>query len=922
MDTLILAGIAAFLIFCMLFAVIRKSARTKLRLFTVILSAALAFAFTLVLKSNLAVTVDTAVLPQLDTMYPEVAATVREMMSFSPTLTVLLENMACSMLAPILFLVVFVALSIVTWVIFFVITLLFSIPLHRAKRKPLSAAICGLIQGVIILVVWLVPITCYLEMAPVVLDEVAKAGVLSEEESSAILNRENQIIATVDELNKTQTVTLSRNYGCGILYRMLTDIEVKEGVNVHLMSEVNALSRFGCDVYKISLNTDVAGYGPEQAELILNAAVSFGGSEVLPTVAGEIIFAVTEKWMNGEAFWGMEKPVLGEVMDPFFNDLITLLHADAQNNANLKEDVATTAKVLAVLAQNQTFKHLSDTAALMKHLGETTAVRDIIVALGENSRMSVLVHDVTDLGMRAVATALKVPGDTQEIYDTFINNTTDFLRTLDQVNEEERVAAIGNKLSDELSRAGVEVDGEIVECFAIAINEDIASLDGEITTEFLVGLFTAYASEASTDGDTVEVSVNGTYGLLMPLASAKGKNTFVTAFSGLVSAVSRIPADDPERFTRVSAAVENAFGQLLSEMPEEKAINIRGKLVSAFVKAKDVEKTHKNLSSLRSSETVNTVIVTVDDIMKAASGTVLDSTNVVKEAEAFQQMISKATELVDAVGGVDGGSGEMNVSEIAPIVGDILNILKDTPTIGAEATGKLFTSVVQSETVRESTGLSATEALDLANTVTGGIGDYEKAMDTVQAGFDILDALSNDNVLDAKSIENIIRIIDTDSARVVKDFFTLEKLAEYGISGEKAETARDLFFILLDKLALHSEAERDEDVEAVKHLFNMFIISSGQQNEGGLFGEEGKMGTAQDVVYTILDSQLGYEVIIEAMTKDGAIIEERRDAFGISGNMSESDKDTVVGTVSTYLAEHPARELEARALLALLGIEM
>ena len=175
-----------------------------------------------------------------------------------------------------------------------------------------------------------------------------------------------------------------------------------------------------------------------------------------------------------------------------------------------------------------------------------------------------------------------------------------------------------------------------------------------------------------------------------------------------------------------------------------------------------------------------------------------------------------------------------------------------------------------------------------------------------------------------ETIEKIIRILDPESAKVIKDFFSEERLAGYGVSGEKAQTAREILFILVDKLALHDQAEREEDIEAVKHLFNLLVIASGQNSEGqdDLFGEEGKIGTAHDVVYTLLDSQLGYEVLIEAMTKDGAIIEERRDAFGVHKNFSDSDEELIIGTVSEYLAEHPTRTLEAQALLALLGIEM
>ena len=224
MDLYIYFGMGVFLLFCMVFAIIRKSFRTKFRFLTVLLSAIAAFVFTLLLKSNLAGLVDGALLPQLDIYYPEVASTLRELMGFSPTLTVLLENTACSMLAPLLFLTFFIVISAVTWVVYFIITLLFSIPLRKRKRKPMVSAIYGLLQGVIILIVWLIPVISYLEMAPVVIDEITDSGVLSAEQSTAIANREEPITATVYQLNDTVVVKYGRAYGGGYLANMLTDI--------------------------------------------------------------------------------------------------------------------------------------------------------------------------------------------------------------------------------------------------------------------------------------------------------------------------------------------------------------------------------------------------------------------------------------------------------------------------------------------------------------------------------------------------------------------------------------------------------------------------------------------------------------------------------------------------------------------------
>lgn len=937
-NIITLAAVAILFVWGILLSLKRKNAKSIFRFITVLISAGLALGAVFYVKAHIPETVNEAMIPELKAQFPAMAEVLDKVTDLSPSLLVMLESCGLSIVAPIVFVVTFIAVSIITWVLYAIISLILRKSFRRCKSRRLLACIVGIVQTTLIIIVLMVPVVGYLDLAPVVLERVAESGTLSEEKSQAILDGTDTATKIVSDLNDSIVVKAAKTIGSMQLYRLCTDITLEGHETVHLNDEADAIAKFGCDIYRLYNGPGITEYGPDQAEILLDAAVSFSESELITTISGEIIFSVSEEWMQGKEFWGMAKPDMGTVIDPFVNDMLLILHDDSHNNTNLREDVNTTAKVFSILAQNKTFGHISDTEGLLKNLGNGNVMHDLITTLGANNRMGILVHDITDIGMRAVATALKVPENNQAIYDGFINNTTELLVTLDTVAEEEKVNVISSKLSEEFDRAGVAVDSSIIECFAMVINEDISAMSGEtIDSNFLVSLFEAYATASSDVGGsaTVDLSYNG--GAVASDLSYNGGANYivkldgvneggyakngacVTAFACLIDTV----AKNPENDELIEAAVIKFFDTFLAEMDEEKAGAMRAKFIEAFTSAKNIAESHQNLSSLKSAETVNTTLVTVDDIMKATEGAKLDAENIEKEAEAFQNMVNKAGELVELVNKTDenGEKVPVDFQEVAPVMGEILNMLQETPTVGEEATEKLFVSIVQTDTVRESTGITASDAVDIAGGITGDTNDYGKAMETIQVGYDVMDALNSSTMMDIETIERIIQVIDTNNAGVVKDFFTNERLAQYGIKEEKLGSSKELLYILVDNIAVHDATDRAEDVDAVRHLFNLLVVATGKTtSDEDMFGENGKMGDAHAVVYSMLDSALGQETLIEGLTKDGAIDPERVDAFGVSQTFSENDKQILREAVEEYVANAPEKGLEGAALLALFGI--
>ena len=372
-------------------------------------------------------------------------------------------------------------------------------------------------------------------------------------------------------------------------------------------------------------------------------------------------------------------------------------------------------------------------------------------------------------------------------------------------------------------------------------------------------------------------------------------------------------------FPKIQTEVRNTLTSALETKGEEKAEEIMSMFTGSLASSQNLSGSSQVVGSLSAPENIITTLVTVKDILNATGSGKINSENLEQEAAAFTQIVSQAVEIMQVL---EDSNGELtNISDITSAAGSILNTLGGTSSVGSDAVGLLFTSLVQSETVRSSIGVSASEAKDLASNIVNGSGDYEKAFDTVAVGFDIAASMNSNTLTSPEEIEKLIRALTPDSANIIKTYFTTDRLAEYGLPAEKLDTTIDFINILIDNIVGHDAEHREADITAVRSIINMVIVASKGDHSGeNLFGEHGELEDPYEMLATLMDSELGYETILDAMTENGEIREDRVNAFGTANMLTEEDKEALAEASEEYLAQHPDRELEVNAFLALLGI--
>ena len=181
-------AIAAFLIlllFSMLWALVRGVTKARIRFVFILLCVIAAFAITVAAKKNLS-TAYMQYEPEIQAFFAENnMEDVGDFISNSETLRDTILSSSGAILAPIVFVVLFTVLRIVTWILYFIITLIFQRPIKRREERrhlrPLRSMVYGIVQFAVIMFVLVTPVYCYLQFAPALVRVADEANATPQE---------------------------------------------------------------------------------------------------------------------------------------------------------------------------------------------------------------------------------------------------------------------------------------------------------------------------------------------------------------------------------------------------------------------------------------------------------------------------------------------------------------------------------------------------------------------------------------------------------------------------------------------------------------------------------------------------------------------------------------------------------------------
>lgn len=955
MYSSILLGIAALtVILCAGLAALFGLSKTKVHLIITAACAAIVLAFCWLIKLVLPTAETTMALVRNNIDWigakfgaDAVAITEQalEYAALSPTLVELVLQLSVALVLPLLCVVLFAVCFFAAWIVSLIISGIARIV--RRKRaaaeddedetdRPrqgalsrLAATGLGAVQGVIIAAILFIPISCYLSIAQPTLSELTAQGVLPADDPTIV-----QVQEIVDELDAAPVLGVYRSIGGHALADSVMSMKVA-GMNVKVSEELSSIITLAQQVVELS-KTEFESYGEEQAEIIRSIGDSFADSRVLSPIVGDIIYAATDAWLQGEEFLGMSRPSLGEdgaLLDPMITALLEILHDDAKQTLLLQADVKTTAELISILARNGVFANLSDTNALMNALSGD-AVSSMVTVLGNNQSMKRMIPEIMNLGVRVIGQVLQIPENAAAVYDTCMNTVTDALNSTRNLPEQERVEVLAAELSTAFDLAGLEIDEQVMDLYAAAMLHDLVDANpGEVTEADVQAFFMLYAQGAVqtpasastkprfdmlTETKTADPFAGTVY---ESMSEEQRQNTAAVALAGLCVQLSVLDENDEEITQKATELITATFTDLLGSDSETLVI-----VVSVQITTPVPATTNECTSSLQSTEEMQKTskIVTMEmlliDTKAAAEG--ITPENVGMDAAAISAIFETASSLSSTLDG-----GEVDIAQVATEVGTILDALAETDTFGKDKTAGLFTSVLQSETVREAANLDMKTATQLAEKATEGDVNYTETMSTVAGAVNIMDSLSADGTISEDELVDLIRNLNAQTAGMIEVYVTPARLVENNIPEKFSEITSELIKSLFGYIADSDKANSEAEAKALNQILNIALAAK-ESDDSKLFSsapgaEDGKLPTATESVNTLLDSMAVRHALVDVLTDGNQVTVF--DPYELSGKIKEGSQDYAEATdaIYAYRAAHPeVDDLVFEALAALLGVQV
>lgn len=890
-----------------------------------------------------------------------------------------------AILAPIVFLAVFLVLAIASWIVcgivFLVLTLLSR---KKVSRAPIRIIVYAAAQVLITVFVLVTPISVYLGCASGLVDSAADMGLLKENVQSSGEISVAEAKEAVDTANKTPLVATYRALGGKAFCNGLTSIKVGEQKS-NLSVELEAIGSFASNIVKLT-GSNIKEYGAEESQAIKGMTDCFGESLLLPTIAGEVIYGATDAWLDesGEGkFLGIAKPTFKDSTTAMFAEpfdhILEAFHADAKKTEALRADFTTLGNLVGILAQDGVFASMGDasTDALVSKLSSGTTIKSLVVELGKNASFKILISDLTNIGMRAIGSSLNIPENAEEIYAQFTGDIAEAMNTLlasEKTNEEKKTELI-SEIKTAFAESGndLELEDEVIGLYADTLLTDFANYE-TVTADDVAEFFQVFAEvnessipdvAESASGNSVTTAL-GSFTLteqkkeykspvyagktLQELKESTGAGLLANVMQGVANAA--LVTETEEEFQeKVQAVLKESYKTYAvannqSESDAEAAASMFAASVTLTVTSVSEEQVAKT-ASMQSPETLKTVTVkiTVEDLLvdaKAASESLNSEAAVENEANAIQNIFGSAGDIIGKVTSGEGMNDISSLGEVAESLGAVLDHMSGTASVGESNTNKLVIAVFQSETVRNSANLDLKSATELGQAATeknpdGTKPSFAETMGSITAGADIASKLSDPNAtLTEQDVEELLKNMTPQTANMLKVYMTEERIKGFGMDDENVPITTELIQNLLTEMG-DKQKYGDSYSEQTNGILTMFQMVSAVSKDGGeyayLFNHtlpEGKVEgrlklTADEAVTAILDTDMVCNAIMNTRENHP---EWKNNPFGLSisqENREHVDYQATKTAIESYYAAHAAEDeaLDDRiyAIADFLGID-
>ena len=789
----------------------------------------------------------------------------------------------------------------------------------------------GIVPGAIAIFVILFPLAGYLNLASDTIEAISSVDATEASITSNVqtLNYDSAINNVDDSFNDSSINNDDDNYNDSTTNNVEDiyndyikpvddNIFIKVVYAVGGKTSFNAMTSFKIDGDKVVISDEIAictsavsdikvladkpikEYTDEQTQAINDLTDKFSDSVILPKITAELLSAAAEKWSNDESFMSMEKPALDETIDPLFSKMLDIFKTETDDT--IKGDLDTLSSVFTILIDNDVLSSTENQEDLMDILAKEGLISSLLTTLCENDRMAILANEVTNMGVRAIATALKIPENSiavqKEVVDQIkaqaISAITSDLPT------EQKITTLSTQLNTIFTNNGMDVSADITPIIAetiISTFEGQTDITSEEINDYFVMLSAVYDEKAG--GDTaVNQNVMSNFEYLSVTSDARVilcANNMTLSYDEFVTLYNK----NANKFTcdryklKEGQTLEDLYNQISKDLEL-----ILGAVEQIVEKGETVDPSA--LLSMASPESLKTSTTTIENLINNSDIAVINQGNASEEGSKLEAAMSKASAVISSVNAMNAAKaeGKSTIESLQDFnfnaLGEMLDILDSTAAFGG-TTGTLAESALDQVT-GQSSGLAGAMADSGTNftTLFGTVGD------TVGAIQNASDSTLSDEEKFVK-IQELMNNLTPGSASIISKIITADLLVNQGVPAQYSEKTAEMIQTLFNEMAKVEAAEKEKEANAVKYLFDVGM-SAKADSSTPLFGETGKIKDTNDFVTRCLDSVVVTNTLeTTAINSDGTII---IDPIGIKEKVSDANQATLIDALNKYISDN------------------
>lgn len=409
------------------------------------------------------------------------------------------------LVAPVMFVILFYVIKLVTYIVYFIFSLIFGV--FKKKKSFLSrlgGALIGAVQGVIIAIAVLVPLSGIMNIATEVKPAVTAETMPDETRE----NIELFYSEVIDPATASPAMTFISNLGASGIYNTLTDASLGNS-HYNLRNEAAKLGSLIGDV--MALGPDFDWKNPVPYKNTIDEIVDDIGDNRYVSV----LVSGTFRTMANSAEDGLIELPEEEPYKSVMNDILAVFKTS--DESNLKGDLVTLSSVYNLLGQYDVLTAIESgddkqiTEALTRKApgSDTTVVSLINNELKNNERTKPLTVSLTKMSVAVLCEQVGISGDTAAMYED-VKSSINQVLTIDKngyATEEEYVEDLTQNLTQELESYDITLDEEVVKHVADYINvnnEQLSEITDDEINEIVFDYYDKYADYIAS-GDPADL---------------------------------------------------------------------------------------------------------------------------------------------------------------------------------------------------------------------------------------------------------------------------------------------------------------------------------------------------------------------------------------------------------------------------------